>query len=395
MTTTLETKKSKIIKYFKSSVLQEILINHLIKYPTPQNLNYFWGFGSLAGLCLTIQLITGIFLNMFYLPYAIHAFETVEYIMREVNYGWLFRYIHANGASLFFLVIYIHIGRALYFRSYMQNLLLWYSGILIFALLMAVAFLGYVLPWGQMSFWGATVITGILGSIPVIGDSLVIWIWGDSNVSTITLSRFLVLHYTLGFVVVGLTILHLALLHESGSNQPFKTDFTNESVPFYPNYLNKDSIGFICLALLFSVLVAYYPNLLGHPDNYIKADPLVTPPHIVPEWYFLPLYAALRSIENKVLGVIVMAGLILSLIFIPFIDKLSFENPQSRLPLRIFFWFWVFTWLLLGFLGAKPLESPYIEMHKPLVCFYYLFFIIFIRFFNWLENETQKIIILK
>lgn len=386
-------KKLKYKNTFRSSLLKEIIVNHLVRYPTPINLNYFWGFGSLAGLCLVIQLITGIFLNMYYIPSALHTFEAVEYIMREVNYGWFFRYMHANGASLFFLVIYIHIGRALYFRSYVTGQLLWYSGILIFVLLMAVAFLGYVLPWGQMSFWGATVITGILGSIPIIGDGLVIWIWGDSNVSTITLYRFLVLHYTLGFVVVGLSVIHLALLHEVGSNQPLKTTFSVENIPFYPNYLNKDSIGFIVLFIIFIILISYYPNILGHPDNYIKANPMVTPPHIVPEWYFLPFYAALRSIENKVLGVVIMGGLILSLFFIPFIDKLKLENPQARLPLKKFFWIWIFTWIILGFLGAKPLESPFIEMHKPLVSFFYLYLIFLLRYFNWLETKTINYII--
>lgn len=389
--------KSKQTNYINrsSTVIKEFFANHIIAYPTPTNLNYFWSFGSLAGLCLIIQLVTGIFLNMFYLPSSLQAFETVEYIMREVNFGWLFRYIHANGASLFFLVIYIHIGRSLYFRSYAQNFFLWYSGVIIFVCLMAVAFLGYVLPWGQMSFWGATVITGILGSIPVIGDSLVIWIWGDSNVSTITLSRFLVLHYALAFAVVGLSVIHIAFLHEAGSNKPFKTDFIQENVAFYPNFLNKDSIGFVSLAILFVILVSYYPNLLGHPDNYIKADPLVTPPHIVPEWYFLPFYAALRSIENKILGVVVMGGLILSLVFLPFLDKVNFDNPQSRPTYRYFFWLWVVTWLLLGFLGAKPLESPYVEMHKPLVCFYYLFFVLIVRFNNWLDQQTQALITTK
>jgi len=377
----------------KSSFFKTQLWNHIIKYPTPLNLNYFWNFGSLAGICLAIQLFTGIFLNMYYVSDASMAFNSVEYIMREVNYGWVFRYIHANGASIFFLVVYIHIGRALYFRSYTSSLFLWYSGIAIYALMMATAFLGYVLPWGQMSFWGATVITGILGALPVIGEFLVVWIWGDSNVSMITLYRFLVLHYVLAFAIVGLSLLHLIFLHKSGSTRPFKSNYNIEYIPFYPNFITKDSIGFLALALIFSFFVCFNPNDLGHPDNYIMANSLVTPAHIVPEWYFLPLYAVLRSIESKVLGVAVMGAIILSVALIPLYDNLKIDNPNARTITKIIFWIWVATWIALGFFGSQPLQYPYITVQRSLVCFYFVVISFFISFYNYIDKQTLKILI--
>ena len=280
-----------------NNFLLSFIHNHIVTYPTPINLNYAWSFGSVAGICLVIQIITGIFLAMHYVPHISLAFDSVEHIMRDVNYGWLIRYCHANGASVFFIVVYLHIFRGLYYGSYMHPRgWLWASGVLIFILMMATAFMGYVLPWGQMSFWGATVITNLFSAVPVYGPLIVEWLWGGFSVDQATLNRFYSLHYLLPFIIAAVTVLHLCLLHKYGSNNPLGINTDITSVPFYPYFYVKDFFSFWVFLFGYLTLVFFVPNMLGHPDNYIPANPMVTPAHIVPEWYFLPFYAILRSI---------------------------------------------------------------------------------------------------
>lgn len=285
--------------------------DHLKNYQTPKNLSYLWNFGSLAGITLVIMILTGLFLAMHYVPHIDHAFNSVEHIMRDVNAGWLIRYIHMNGASLFFIVVYIHIFRGMYYGSYKEpRQLLWMFGVVIFLVMMATAFMGYVLPWGQMSFWGATVITNLFSAIPFVGQAIVEWLWGGYSVGGPTLNRFFVLHYLFPFILIALTFLHLAALHRFGSNNPKGIDVDKTSgvdtIPFHPYYTIKDYFGLGVYLMIFAGFVFFAPNFFGEPDNYIPANPLVTPPHIVPEWYFLPFYAILRSIPNKLLGVIAM-----------------------------------------------------------------------------------------
>jgi len=291
-------------RWIKNYIIS-IFTNHLIKYPTPININYAWSFGSLAGICLIIQILTGIFLAMHYTAHIDLAFSSVEHIMRDVNNGWLIRYAHANGASMFFIVVYCHIFRGLYYGSYIHpRELLWCSGVLMFILMMATAFMGYVLPWGQMSFWGATVITSLFTAIPFIGSVIVDWLWGGFTVSNATLNRFFSLHFFLPFALAGLSLLHLALLHKDGSNNPLGVDSHVDKISFYPYFFVKDLFAFFSFLFFFFIFLFYFPNILGHPDNYIPADPMQTPPHIVPEWYFLPYYAILRSIPDKLGGVL-------------------------------------------------------------------------------------------
>lgn len=374
-------------KINKSLFLKESIINHLVKYPTPTNLSYAWGFGSLAGACIAIQIVTGVFLNMYYVPHPKYAFASIEYIMREVNFGWFIRYCHTTGASFFFIVTYFHIGRSIYYKSYQNRLFLWFSGMIIFVLLMGTAFMGYVLPWGQMSFWGATVITGMFSAIPVIGDQIVIWIWGGMSVSGLTLHRFLTLHYVFGFLLAGTIILHLVLLHEVGSNQPFKVEYYNEKDAFYPNFVNKDVLGLVIFLIAFVFVAYFYPNIFNHPDNYIKANPMVTPLHIVPEWYFLPFYAALRAIDTKLLGLIYMFGLLITLGTLPYMDTSPLKNPHERPIFRILFWIWIAVWIFLGYLGSQALIHPYVSWHKPALVFYYVYFLIFTRGCSWIETK--------
>jgi quinol-cytochrome oxidoreductase complex cytochrome b subunit len=353
-----------------------VLNEHLIDYATPSTLSYFWSFGALSGLSLAIQLITGIFLAMHYSPHVDLAFHSVEHIMRDVNNGWLIRYVHANGASMFFIVVYCHIGRGLYYGSYVSPRgLLWCSGILIFFLMMATGFMGYVLPWGQMSFWGATVITNLFSAIPLIGESIAYWLWGGFSVDNATLNRFFSLHYLLPFIILGLVLLHLILLHLNGSSNPLGLVYSSDKIAFYPFFYVKDLFAFFSFILFFSIFVFFYPNLLGHPDNYIEANALVTPPHIVPEWYFLPFYAILRSIPDKLGGVVCMGFAIVSLAFLPVLNMTPIANARFRPLFKIFYWFFIVDVILLGWLGAKPVEAPYILLGQ-LATFYYFFFIL-------------------
>ena len=368
-----------------------VINNHLIDYPTPINLNYFYGFGSLAGIMLVIQILTGIFLAMHYTPHIDLAFNSVEHIMRDVNNGWLMRYVHANGASFFFIVVYVHIFRGLYYGSYITpREALWCSGITIFILMMATAFMGYVLPWGQMSFWGATVITNLFSAIPFIGKDIVDWLWGGFAVDNPTLNRFFSLHFTFPFVIVGAVLIHLILLHEVGSNNPLGINLKTENIPFYPYFYTKDLFGLIILFLFFFIFVLYYPNTLGHPDNYIEANPMKTPLHIVPEWYFLPFYAILRSIPNKIGGVIAMFGSLIILLTIPFSNSSEIRSTAFRPIFKACYWLLVIAFLLLGWVGQCPVEYPYTEIGIISMIYYFSFFLIIIPFLGRVESYLVR-----
>jgi len=346
-----------------------------------------WSFGSTAGLCLVIQIITGIFLAMHYTPHIDLAFSSVEHIMRDVNNGWLIRYLHANGASMFFIVVYCHIFRGLYYGSYMYPRgTLWASGVVIFLLMMATAFMGYVLPWGQMSFWGATVITNLFSAIPFVGGSIVEWLWGGFSVDNATLNRFFSLHYLMPFLIAGVTLAHLSLLHGAGSNNPLGINTNVDTIPFYPYFYVKDLFSFLLLLAFFSFFVFFYPNALGHSDNYIPANPLVTPAHIVPEWYFLPFYAILRSIPDKLGGVAAMGGAILILLLLPIINTSEIRSSKFRPIFGIAYWFLVSDFLLLGWIGQKPVESPYIEIGMIATAFYFTFLLVLVPLIGLLES---------
>ena len=365
--------------------------SHIIDYPTPINLNYMWSFGVAAGMCLIIQIVTGIFLAMHYTPHVDLAFSSVEHIMRDVNNGWLIRYLHANGASMFFIVVYCHIFRGLYSGSYMYpRARLWASGVIIFLLMMATAFMGYVLPWGQMSFWGATVITNLFSAIPFVGGSIVEWLWGGFSVDNATLNRFFSLHYLLPFAIAGLSLAHLSLLHTQGSNNPLGINTNVETIPFYPYFYVKDLFSVLILVAFFSFFVFFYPNALGHPDNYIPANPLVTPPHIVPEWYFLPFYAILRSIPDKLGGVVAMVSAILVLLLLPVINTSEIRSSKFRPIFGIAYWFLVSDFLLLGWIGQKPVESPYIEVGMLATAFYFGFLLILVPLIGLFESYLMR-----
>jgi ubiquinol-cytochrome c reductase cytochrome b subunit len=365
--------------------------SHIVSYPTPVNLNYMWSFGSTAGICLVIQIITGIFLAMHYTPHVDLAFNSVEHIMRDVNNGWLIRYLHANGASMFFIVVYCHIFRGLYFGSYIYPRgQLWASGVIIFLLMMATAFMGYVLPWGQMSFWGATVITNLFSAIPFVGTSIVEWLWGGFSVDNATLNRFFSLHYLMPFAIAGLTLVHLSLLHTVGSNNPLGVNTNVDSVSFYPYFYVKDLLAFFVLIALFSFFVFFYPNALGHSDNYIPANPLVTPPHIVPEWYFLPFYAILRSIPDKLGGVAAMGGAILILLLLPHINTSEIRSAKFRPLYAVSYWVFAANFLLLGWIGQKPVESPFIEIGMFSTFLYFFFIIVLVPAIGLIEKYLLK-----
>lgn len=368
-----------------------VVNNHLIDYPTPINLNYFFGFGSLAGIMLVIQILTGIFLAMHYTPHIDLAFNSVEHIMRDVNNGWLIRYTHANGASFFFIVVYVHIFRGLYYGSYITpREALWCSGVVIFILMMATAFMGYVLPWGQMSFWGATVITNLFSAVPLVGKDIVDWLWGGFAVDNPTLNRFFSLHFTMPFVIVGAVLIHLILLHEVGSNNPLGLTLKTENIPFYPYFYTKDLFGLMVLFLVFFTFVFYYPNTLGHPDNYIEANPMKTPLHIVPEWYFLPFYAILRSIPNKIGGVIGMFGSLIILLTIPFTNSSEIRSTAFRPIYKVAYWLLVVAFFLLGWVGQMPVEYPYTEIGVISMIYYFSFFIFIIPFLGKIESYLVR-----
>ncbi len=348
-------------------------------YPAPRNLNYWWNFGSIAGICLVIQILTGLFLAMHYTPNVNMAFDSVEGIMRNVNYGWLLRYAHAVGASMFFVVTYIHICRGLYYGSYKApREILWWFGLVIFLSMMATAFMGYVLPWGQMSFWGATVITNLFSAIPGVGEFIVHWLWGGFSVDNPTLNRFYALHFLLPFVIVGLVVMHIWALHTHGSNNPLGIDVKTpqDTIPFHPYYTYKDFFGFGIFFMIFAWFVFFSPNSLGHPDNYIPANPMVTPAHIVPEWYFLPFYAILRSVPDKLLGVIAMFSAIIVMFFLPWIDRSKVRSGSFRPTYRILFWLFVANACVLGYVGSQPPEGSMVMLGRVCTAYYFLHFVL-------------------
>lgn len=374
------------MRWVKNSILS-VVNNHLVDYPTPINQNYFFGFGSLAGVMLIIQILTGIFLAMHYTPHIDLAFSSVEHIMRDVNNGWLIRYAHANGASFFFIMVYIHIFRGLYYGSYITpREHLWCSGVLLFILMMATAFMGYVLPWGQMSFWGATVITNLFSAIPVIGKDIVDWLWGGFSVDNPTLNRFFSLHFFLPFAIAGLSLVHLVLLHQFGSGNPLGFYIKSENIPFFPYYYVKDLFGVFGLLLSFSLFVYFFPNTLGHPDNYIPADPMKTPLHIVPEWYFLPFYAILRSIPNKIGGVIAMAGSLIVLLLLPYLNTSKVRSTLFRPIYKMAYWLLVVSFIILGWIGQMPVDYPFTEVGIIAMIYYFSFFLILVPGIGYVEN---------
>ncbi len=355
------------------------LHHEMHEYPTPKNLNYWWNFGSLAGIVLVIMIVTGIILSMHYTPHVDYAFQSVERIMRDVNYGWLIRYIHANGASFFFIVVYIHIFRGLYYGSYKApRELLWILGVVILLLMMATAFMGYVLPWGQMSFWGATVITNLFSAIPLVGESIVTLLWGGFSVDNPTLNRFYTLHFLLPFVIVGVVVLHIVALHRFGSNNPLGIDVrgNQDTVSFHPYYTVKDMFGLSVFLTILAVIVFFLPNSMGHPDNYIPANPMVTPAHIVPEWYFLPFYAILRAVPDKLFGVLAMFAAIGVLFVLPWLDRSPVRSATFRPIYKVMFWVFLIDCVALTYLGGKPAEGVYVILARLCTIYYFFHFII-------------------
>ncbi len=358
-------------------------------FPTPKNFNYFWNFGALAMISLAIMVATGIFLSMNYAANTSLAFDSVERIMRDVNYGWLLRYVHANGASMFFIVVYIHIFRALYYGSYKApRELIFMLGVVIFLLMMATAFMGYVLPWGQMSYWGATVITGLFSAIPLVGEAIQTWLLGGPNVDNATLNRFFSLHYLMPFMITGVVFLHVAAIHIAGSNNPLGIDVKSpqDTLPFHPYYTAKDSIGVCVFLLVFAGLVFFAPNFLNHPDNYIPANPSVTPAHIVPEWYFLPFYAILRSVPDKLGGVVLMFGSIALLFVLPWLDTSPVRSTRFRPMYKPFLALFVVAFFALGYVGGKPPEGWNVVIGQVATAYYFLHFLVVLPVLGKLEK---------
>jgi ubiquinol-cytochrome c reductase cytochrome b/c1 subunit len=368
-----------------------LMHSSFVAYPTPRNLNYWWTFGGILSFCLGVQIITGIVLAMHYTPTVAGAFDSVEHIMRDVNYGWLLRYVHANGASMFFIAVYIHIFRGLYYGSYKEpREILWILGVIIFLLMMATAFMGYVLPWGQMSFWGATVITNLFSAIPGIGPKVVEFLWGGYSVDQPTLQRFFSLHYLLPFMIAGVVVLHVWALHEVGQNNPAGIDVKSDkdTVPFTPYATAKDNFAMVCFMIFFAWFVFYIPNYLGHADNYIPANPLQTPTHIVPEWYFLPFYAILRAIPSKLGGVIAMFASIAVLAFLPWLDRAKTRSAKYRPLFKQFFWIFVLVCIGLGWLGAKPAEGGYVIASRILTAWYFIHFLVILPLLSYYEKPS-------
>ena len=358
-------------------------------FPTPKNFNYFWNFGALAVVCLAIMIVTGIFLAMNYQPNTVLAFDSVQHIMRDVNYGWLIRYVHQNGASMFFVVTYVHIFRGLYYGSYKApRELLWILGVVILLLMMATAFMGYVLPWGQMSYWGATVITNLFSAFPVIGPKIVTLLWGGFSVDQPTLNRFFAFHYLLPFVLIGVIFLHIAALHITGSNNPLGIDVKSpqDTLPFHPYYTIKDSVGICVYLIVFALLVFFAPNYLGDPNNFIPANPLQTPADIVPEWYFLPYYAILRSVPNKLLGVCMMFASILVMFVLPWLDTSRVRSARFRPIYRQIIWVWVAAVICLGVCGAHKPEGIWVILSRVCTLYYFLHYLVILPILGKLER---------
>ncbi len=376
--------------------IARLIHDSFVEFPTPRNLNYLWTFGGILSFCLVAQIVTGLVLAMHYQPSGADAFNSVERIRRDVNFGWMIRNFHAVGASMFFVAVYIHIFRGLYYGSYKApREILWILGVLIFLAMMATAFMGYALPWGQMSFWGVTVITNLFSSldgvIPGVGTAIVTWLWGGFSVSGATLNRFFSLHYLLPFVIMGLVILHVWALHVAGQNNPTGLDLKHksDSVPMAPYAVMKDAVGLFAFLIVFAWFVFFLPDYLGHADNYIEANPLVTPPHIVPEWYFLPFYAILRAIPSKLGGVLAMFGAIAVLFFVPWLDTSRVRSTKYRPIYRWFFWLFVISCLALGYLGAKPADGIYVFWARVFTFYYFAHFLIVMPIVGLIETPKQ------
>lgn len=371
----------------KTHPLFKIINNALIDLPAPSNISRWWNFGSLLGLCLIIQTLTGLFLAIHYAADTSLAFNSINHICRDVNNGWLLRTLHANGASFFFICIYIHIGRGIFYGSY-KYLYTWIVGVILLFLTMGTAFIGYVLPWGQISFWGATVITNLVSAIPYIGTEIVQWLWGGFAVDNATLTRFFSFHFLLPFLVIAFTIIHLLFLHQTGSNNPLGVNRNIDKIPFHPYFSFKDIFGFIIIIIILTILTLIAPYELGDPDNFIPANPLVTPPHIQPEWYFLFAYAILRAIPNKLGGVIALVLSIAILFILPFSNHFKFQSTQFYPINQIMFWTILITVLLLTWIGARPVEEPFILTGQLLTCIYFSYFIFNPLISKWWENKT-------
>jgi ubiquinol-cytochrome c reductase cytochrome b subunit len=380
------------MRLLKQNSLLGLVNSYVVDSPQPANLSYAWNGGSLLATCLGIQIVTGIILAMHYTPNVDLAFVSVEHIMRDVNYGWMIRYIHANVASFFFIFVYLHIGRGLYYGSYKSpRVLPWSIGVVILVLMMAVAFLGYVLPYGQMSLWGATVITNMLSAIPWIGHDFVQFVWGGFSVNNATLNRFFSLHYLLPFVLAALAIMHLMTLHTNGSSNPLGVSSNADKLPMHPYFIFKDLVTIFLFFLILALFVFYMPNALGHSDNYIPANPMQTPPSIVPEWYLLPYYAILRSIPNKLLGVVGMLGSLLILLAMPVLDTSRVRGSQFRPLMRFAFWAFVTDFFLLMYLGSQHAEEPYITVGAIATAFYFGWFVIVVPVIGIVENTLMDI----
>nr|UYG48413.1 cytochrome b [Chrysops sp.] len=365
--------------------LFKIMNNALVDLPAPANISSWWNFGSLLGLCLIIQILTGLFLAMHYTADISIAFNSVVHICRDVNYGWLLRTLHANGASFFFICIYLHVGRGMYYGSYLYEPT-WLVGVVILFLVMGTAFMGYVLPWGQMSFWGATVITNLLSAIPYLGTELVQWLWGGFAVDNATLTRFFTFHFIFPFIVAAMTMIHLMFLHQTGSNNPLGINSNIDKIPFHPYFTYKDIVGFIMMVMILTLLTLLDPYLLGDPDNFIPANPLVTPVHIQPEWYFLFAYAILRSIPNKLGGVIALVASIAILMILPFYHLSKFRGIQFYPINQILFWCMVMIVILLTWIGARPVEDPYILIGQILTVLYFMYYLINPLIIKWWDS---------
>nr|UWT48931.1 cytochrome b [Retropinna semoni complex sp. 'TAS'] len=373
----------------KSHPLLKIANDALVDLPAPSNISVWWNFGSLLGLCLATQILTGLFLAMHYTSDISTAFSSVAHICRDVNYGWLIRNMHANGASFFFICIYLHIGRGLYYGSFLYKET-WVLGVVLLLLVMMTAFVGYVLPWGQMSFWGATVITNLLSAVPYVGQVLVQWIWGGFSVDNATLTRFFAFHFLFPFVIAAVTVLHLLFLHETGSNNPAGLNSDADKISFHPYFSYKDLLGFVVLLLSLVALALFSPNLLGDPDNFTPANPLVTPPHIKPEWYFLFAYAILRSIPNKLGGVLALLSSILVLLLVPILHTSKQRGLTFRPVTQFLFWALVADVIILTWIGGMPVEHPFIEIGQVASLLYFMIFLIFSPLAGWAENKTLK-----
>jgi ubiquinol-cytochrome c reductase cytochrome b/c1 subunit len=382
--------KNRLLKWLEVRLpILSLAHSSFVSYPTPRNLNYWWAFGAILTFMLVVQIVTGVVLAMHYMPHVDHAFNSVEHIMRDVNWGWLLRYVHAVGASMFFLAAYIHMFRGLYYGSYKDpREVLWILGVIILLLMIMTGFMGYVLPWGQMSFWAATVITNLFSAIPVFGESIVTWLWGGYSVGNPTLNRFYSLHYLLPFVILGVVILHVWALHVAGQNNPAGVEprSKQDTVPFTPYATIKDLLLTVVFFILYAWFVFYLPNYLGHPDNYIPANPAVTPTHIVPEWYYLPFYAILRAVPNKLLGVLFLMASIVILAFVPWLDTSKVRSASYRPLYRQFFWIFAAVCLGLGWLGSKPAEGNYVLAARILTAWYFIHFLIVLPLLGLIER---------